>query len=165
MTLAELLSTPIAGKDVAIIGIPSSGKTYIANKLSNPHHETIHTDSFLEAGFDGAQLIDAVFEQMADCRARQRPVIVEGCMVYHLLLEGLKNGYKPDLIINIEISRGQQREIYLRERDSKKIMWLQRFNEMSLLSFNRYIKDCPENQRPPIIEFKNNWNYATEVTD
>lgn len=162
MTLTELLSLDIAGKDVAIIGIPSSGKTWLANKLSNPYHETIHTDSFLEAGFDGAQLIDAVFEQMADCRARQRPVIVEGCMVYHLLLEGIMNGYKPDLIINLEISRGKQREIYLKERDSRKIMWLQKFNEMSLLTLNRYLKDCPDDLCAPIINFFNEWNYATE---
>jgi hypothetical protein len=162
MTLEELLSYPIAGKNVVIVGIASSGKTWLSELFANPYHELVHTDGFLKLGFTGSQTIEAIFELIEDCRNRNRSMIIEGVMGYRLLLRGLEIGYRPDVIINLTISRAQQRLIYLNERDANKVKWLRGFNEMCLMSYNEYLNDCPENERPQIIEFNNNWEYATE---
>lgn len=159
MTLPELLSLPIAGKQVLIVGRPGSGKTWLAKQLDPHDFDTLHTDDYLV--FNQVQALQAIIEDIGDREGRTK--LIEGILGYKLLLWGAcELSYRPDLVIICDISAGRQREIYLKERDLSKLQFLKRFHVEHLSILEQYYRIVPENERPQIIEFQNNWNYATE---
>lgn len=154
MNLEQLISLDIAGKNVLVVGFAGAGKTHISDLLCyDGSHELIHTDDLLNVGYTGSQAVESLLEDIEDYKRRCKPIIIEGVLCYLLLVRG----YKPDLIIHVQISAGKQRLVYLRERNTAKMKWLKGFNEMCLVSYNKYLNVWPERERPPIIEFKNEY--------
>jgi adenylate kinase family enzyme len=167
MQLEQLLSYPIAGCNVLIIGEPASGKTFLANLLHNDlTHELIHTDDAVTAGYNVPQATYSLFDDIESCYLRNRKTLVEGVLGYWLLLQGEKElAYSPDIVIWVKVSRAKQREIYLKERDPNKIKYLKKFEEQHLAMMNEYYKICENKEKIVFLTFENNWEYATEVKD
>lgn len=168
MTLEQLLSLDIAGKNVLVIGMAAAGKTWLSEKLVTPNHELIHTDNIINAGYTIPQAVYSLFDDVEDCYRRGRKTLIEGILGYTLLLEGHKYmAYSPDIIIDLTISRGKQREIYLSDpkRDPEKLKYLERFHRMNLSLFNEWYSICPYNERAIYLTVENNWNYVTKVKD
>lgn len=167
MTLDELLRLPIAGKNLLVIGSPASGKTHIANLLCyDQSHQVLHTDDTVNAGYTLIQATWSLFEDIGDCNNRSTPTIVEGVLGYTLLLEGfIHKSYFPQIVIDVKISRGRQREIYLKERDSHKLKYLKKFEFAHLEMMNEYHRIVPVEQKPTFITLENNWSYVTEKQD
>ena len=164
MKLFDLLSLPIAGKNVIVIGSPAAGKTHLANLLYREGHKLIHTDETINAGYSIPQACYSIFEDVKDYNRQGKATIVEGILGYTLLLEGLKQGYyRPDIIIDVQINRGRQRQIYLAERDPDNLKYLQKFQRMNLGLFNEWFNLCPPEERPQYIEFKNEFSNEQHI--
>jgi len=154
MTLEEIACVPLAGKSVLIIGSPASGKTYLSQILGpmNPRHDVIHTDKYLKMYDNVGRSVYAAFEDAAHYKS----VIIEGVLGYEILLEGYKNkSYYPDIIIEVQLSAGKQREIYLSERDANKLRHLRHFQLLNQAKLNEYFRICPKDQQPIFIEYQN----------
>lgn len=151
MILTELLSLPIEGKRICIVGMCAGGKTWLAKQFDPHERFTIHTDDYL--GFSEVATIHSIEEE--SYLGIGKPFnIVEGCFAYQLLLAGQqRETYIPDIVINVIIPAGKQRQIYLKERDATKIKHLKRFHEMNLALFNEWYKKAkPETE---VIHFNN----------
>jgi hypothetical protein len=153
MTLQDLLSLPIAGKQIAILGMPAAGKTWLAKQF-DPHELcTIHTDDYI--GYDEVAAIHSI-EEDAYMRLGKPYCIVEGCFGYQLLLAGAqRKTYMPDIVLDLSISRAAQRVIYLRERDPDKLKHLKRFHEMNTKLFQEWAKIATHDTN--IISFTNEY--------
>lgn len=162
MILSELLSLDIAGKRVLILGRPCAGKTYLSEILFvNP----IHTDDYLHLEEENA--LYHIIEDEACLRGSlKNTTVIEGMLGYNLLLYGAKTQmYKPDIVIEVEISIGKQRELYLKEREPSKLKYLRRFHLLHLEMMNEYHRIVPAEQKPTFITLENNWSYANEKQD
>lgn len=156
MTLDELLSLPIAGKEILILGKPSAGKTWLAKQLDPYDLYTLHADEYIVLGEARALfglVEDAPISFGMKCR------IIEGMLGYNLLLSGAKTKtYKPDIVIEVEISAGKQRELYLKGRDPNKIRYLKNFQLKCMSIMDQYYKLVPESEMPQWITFNNEHN-------
>lgn len=162
MTLEELLIYDLTGLDILILGKPSAGKTWLSKVLEGmyKHHTVLHADDYLTSSVIEPRLIAAIIED----QSFTQPCIIEGMSGYQLLLTGAKDkNYSPDVVIEIEISAGKQREIYLAERNPSKIQFLKRFAIKMQGILNEYHQLVPEEQKPLWIKFEN--NYVTKVKD
>lgn len=156
MTIDELINIDFSHKSLIIIGRPSAGKTWLSSVLGGiyKHHEVIHTDNYLKLYEDVGRQIYAAFEDAA----HYHQSIIEGCLGYQLLLEGVKRKcYSPDVVIEVEISAGKQREIYLKERNTSKIQYLKRFQLKCMCLIDDYFKLVPESEMPLWLTLNNEW--------
>lgn len=110
-----IFGNEIEGKNVVIIGWPTSGKTYLANFLApNFNHVVIHTDDYIERVGDFKQELYVLLD---DLKAIDRPVMIEGILAYRLLRKGVElNCFYPHLVIELETTLEQMQKIYLAER-------------------------------------------------
>jgi adenylate kinase family enzyme len=159
MTLEEILNLELdrSGKRILLLGRPSAGKTWLSNQLNNLDHKTIHTDNYRE--FAEPMAIQAIIEDEADIqRYYNAGSIIEGVLGYPLLLTGLKEqSYRPDIVIEVEISSGKQRELYLAERNPDKIKYLKKFLMKTMAILDEYYKLVPESEMPTWLILNNNW--------
>lgn len=132
----------IKNKNVLIIGPPASGKTTLASKLheQNPLHQLIHSDDYMVHGYK-----EALYVMMADIRKGYFPQakasIIEGVQGYRLLRKGVElETYYPDLVIELQVSRERQAQIYADERDASKLKYLQGFDKMHQKILNDYFE-------------------------
>ena len=125
----------IKNKNVLIIGSPASGKTTFANELSkNNPHKVFHADDYMEHGYK-----QALYVMMEDIKACQSCTIIEGIQGYRLLRKGVElNVYYPDLVIEMQITKEKQAEIYANERDPSKLKYLRGFDGMHQKILNDY---------------------------
>jgi hypothetical protein len=164
MTLDDLLKIDFTGKDILILGKPSAGKTWLSEVFGGmyKHHTVINTDDYIYIG--GVRAIAAIIED----QSFTPPCIIEGMMGYDLLLEGaIKKSYSPDYVIEVEISAGKQREIYLAEREISKLQYQNQFYLKCQAILNFYLTltaSEPDIYKPDFITFNNHWN-AIEVKD
>jgi len=119
----------IKNKNILIIGPPASGKTTFAIELAkqNPLHQLIHSDDYMWAGYERAlyEMMDDIAHAQ-DCK--EVNTIVEGVQGYRALRKGAQvEWYKPDLVIEMEVTREQQAAIYENERDPAKLKYLKGF--------------------------------------
>lgn len=163
MTFEEIKQIDLFRKQILIIGRAGSGKSWLSKQLDPFDLDILHTDEYLP--LRETRGVQALIEDSP--LGWGKPFrIIEGMIGYMLLLTGFQEqSYRPDIIINCEISAGKQREIYLRERSADSLKYQHHFYGKCLATLNEYYRLCPENERPPIYEFSNNWNYATEVKD
>lgn len=125
LTIDEAMRANVGGKDVLIIGPPSSGKTYLSGKL-NGDHTIIHTDDYARYGYK-----ESLYKLLEDIKKVTGNTIVEGVQGYRLLRKGAQlRCYYPDLVIELSASKGDIRKVYLKERDAKKLKYLASFNRM-----------------------------------
>lgn len=82
-------------KSILIIGPPGSGKTFLSKKLSL-NRPVVHTDEYLKTS--SHSLLKNIMN---------KPFLVEGCLGYNLL----RNGYCPDIVIEIDIDEKQVAKI------------------------------------------------------
>lgn len=97
----DFLNYNFDGKNIVIIGKPSSGKTFVSEFLKKklPNHCLIHTDDFLRMD---EQL--AITNILSIAR-KSKFHIIEGVMCYQILNTGFKHGiYSPNIVINVDIS-------------------------------------------------------------
>lgn len=156
MTLEELLLTDLHNKDVLIIGRPGSGKTWLSNVLEGmyKYHKIIHCDGYLKVHPNTEGQIEAIIEDVGN----DNPCIVEGMLAYQLLLEGAKRKcYIPDIVIEVVISRGQQRKIYLAERTPEKIRTLEWSHMRNISILNQYHQSVLESDKPLWLKLENNY--------
>lgn len=154
MTLHEILEQPYSNRSILILGRAAAGKTFITNQLSYlyPKHHIIHTDEYKD--FSEPVAVQALIEDAYE----NKPTIIEGMLSYPLLLQGAKEqSYRPDIIIEIEISAAKQREIYLKERDASKIQFLKRFQLKCMGIVDEYYKLVPESEMPDWLIFTNTY--------
>lgn len=106
----------LKGKDVLIIGPPASGKTYLAGKLSQRGHITLHSDEFIEKyGY-----AEALYELMNTLKEISGPVIIEGTLGYRLLRKGAElNCFSPDVVIEIQVPTERIAKTYAEQRPGK----------------------------------------------
>lgn len=156
MTLEEILALPLKNKHVLILGRPGAGKTWLSKVLEpmNPHHGIIHTDTYLTTTFGEERQIEAIIEDAV----YYYQSIVEGMLGYRLLLEGAKRKcYLPEVVIEVVISRGQQRKIYLAERSPEKIKALEWAHMRNTSILNEYLRIVPAEQKPTWLTLNNSW--------
>ncbi len=129
----------IKNKNVLIIGPPASGKTTLALELSkqNWHHTLLHTDNFIKYGYE-----QALYEIIRHTKANVSNMIIEGVLGYRLLRKGaqLPDVWKPDLVIEMEVTREKQAEIYANERDPAKLKYLKGFAATHAKILNDYFE-------------------------
>lgn len=156
MTLEEILICDFTGLNILIIGKPSAGKTWFSKVLGGmyKHHTVLHADNYLTSSVIEPRQIAAIIED----QSFTQPCIIEGMSGYQLLLTGAKDkSYSPDVVIEIEISAGKQREIYLEERNPSKIQFLKRFAIKMQGILNEYQRLIPDSDKPQFIIFNNEY--------
>lgn len=154
MNLEEIIALPLKNKHVLIIGRPGAGKTWLSKVLEpmNPRHGIIHTDTYLTTAIGEERQIEAIIEDAT----YYYQSIVEGMLGYKLLLEGAKRkNYLPEIVIEVVISRGQQRKIYLKERSPEKIRALEWAHMRNISILNQYHQSTLETDKPTWITFNN----------
>lgn len=156
MNLDELLAKDFFWKNVLVIGLPASGKTFIANKIREMAFaiDIFHTDKYIEFGYEDSlyNLIEELegFKTEATC-------IVEGVLGYRLLRKGLEiDCWKPDVVIVCEGSKKRQTEIYAAERDPKKLKYMRSFELGLTKIFNDYMS-AEKTHQPEFLTVENNW--------
>lgn len=149
MNQQEILSLDLNGQNILIIGRPTSGKTFLSNKLKEKGHYVIHTDDFIDQSNHENNQIFWLLEEHDYCN----PSCIEGMLGFKVLLYGEMDGsYKPDVIIFCEISAGKQREIYLAERDASKLQHQKRFWTKCLSLYQEWEKIVQN--KPQIITYE-----------
>lgn len=157
MTFQELISTPIGGKSVYILGIPASGKSFIANELyhKNTNHHLVHSDSYMQEDFKDSLYV--MIDQMNDIPGN---FILEGILAYRALRKVYElklDHLKPDLIIEVQVPNWLQSDIYRRERPGKNLKSVKSFNLSLINIFNEWDLTTPDKDKPEIINFLNDW--------
>lgn len=153
MSLSEILSLDILGKNIMIIGFPATGKTWLSDKISKHTHKLIHTDIFKSFGYE-----EGMYYALKAALSSEKNTIVEGIFGYRMLRKGAQmKTYFPDIVIEMKISNSKMVKTYLKERDEKKIKHLRQFNDNLNKVLNDYRAICPEEKKPIWIEFLNNY--------
>lgn len=154
MTFDEIKQIDLLGKQVLILGRPGAGKTWLSNQLAPYDPDILHTDEYLPFGEQRA--IQCLIECAPISGFFPTVRIIEGMLGYKLLLQGFQEkSYYPDIIIECIISRGRQRELYLKERNPENIKHLEHFHKKCMLCLNEYLKLASPEVRPQYIEFNN----------
>lgn len=149
MNLEELLSLPLEGMNITVLGRPGSGKTHLSNLLKEKGHYVIHTDDFIDQSKHENNQISWLMEEHTYCK----PTCIEGMLGFKVLLYGEMDGsYNPDVIVFCEISAGKQREIYLAERDASKLQHQKRFWTKCLSLYQEWEKIVQN--KPQIITYE-----------
>ena len=138
-------------KKIVIIGLPASGKTWLANKLATKLSLPVyHSDDYLHHGFEDSMYI------MRQDIAKDNPEahIVEGIAAYRLLRKAAQGvfDYNPDLIIMVNRAEDVRRSIYENERNKpfRSIAGMQKTLDKIL---NEYL--AIRKVKVPIINFNN----------
>lgn len=153
MGLNEILEMDFAGKNVLIIGCPASGKSWLSGLLKRDSHRLIHTDSYITQGYE-----IGMYGALNAATCSDKPTIVEGVHGYRMLRKGAEYGnYYPDIVIEMKVSESRMKQTYLKERDTKKLKYLQQFNASHEKILNDYRGIVPEHLKPQWIEFHNNY--------
>jgi len=144
----------IENKNVLIIGMPASGKTFLSNllKRDNPTHRLLHSDSYIKYGYK-----QALYKMLEDLGKITGPTIVEGVQGYRLLRKGVElDCYYPDIVIELEITEARMLKTYRNERNGKDIRYLKGFNQMHEKILSDYFR--MNSKKPPQwIKLKNNY--------
>lgn len=153
MTIQEVLKLDLGKKHILILGEPASGKTHVSKIIDANDWYTVHTDNYI--GFGIERGLEAIIEDSA--LTHNKPFsLVEGCGGYDLLLEGHKSGrYIPDIIIDVQISKAKQREIYMRERNKSKIKRMEWVRQKHMQIMNEWHRLTENTERPIIYQLNN----------
>ena len=155
MTIQEVLSLNIVDKNVLIIGPPASGKTWLCEQISNTSHFTIRTDSYMLYGYNQSMYV--CLDDIRNAMDFKMNTIVEGIQGYRLLRKGVElDCYYPDIVIELEISEKRMHETYKKERDPKKIKYLQSFNAAHQTILEDYFS-LPNEKKPQWIKVYNDY--------
>jgi adenylate kinase family enzyme len=151
MNIQQVLELDISNLNVLIIGTPASGKTWLSNKLSK-EHRVIHTDDYMKYGFK-----DSLYKLIEDLRNISTPVIVEGVQGYRLLRKGVElDCYYPNMVIELYTTPERVKQTYLRERDPKKLRYLEQFGN----TMGRILQDyraMPNKRKPEWYKVMNDY--------
>lgn len=151
--MKDLINLDFFGKNVLIIGCPASGKTFLSNKISRFTHNIIHTDDYLNLGYEVG-----MYAAMDMAMFSVKPSIVEGVLGYRMLRKGIELGsYFPDIVIELLIPYKRQEKTYAKERDKNKLKYLKQFDETHLKILNEYHYECPKEKRPEWIKYLNEY--------
>jgi adenylate kinase family enzyme len=157
MTLDEAISYNLSGLNVAVLGLPASGKSHVAARLyaKNSHHVLISTDNYMAQGYEQS-LYDLIEELGNPLWNTFEGLILEGVLCYRILRKGLgMDCWKPDVIFMVEASTKKRQEIYLKERDPNKIKYMASFDRSLTTIWNEYLNsDIP---KPPIFYLNNEY--------
>lgn len=131
---AEARRIDIAGKNVLIIGAPASGKTYLSGIFSHAGHQVIHTDDYMEFGFQ-----EALYRCLDDICDATQPTLVEGVQGPRLLRKGVEmDCYYPDIVFELVTSWECIERTYNNERDAAKLKGQKGFQKMNETILNDY---------------------------
>lgn len=156
MTIQEVLSLSIVDKNVLIIGPPASGKTWLSEQIRDGLHLVVHTDDYMKFG-DYKESMYICLEDIKSSIFYSINTIVEGVQGYRLLRKGVQtDSYYPDIVIELEISEKRMHETYKKERDSKKIKYLQSFNAAHQTILEDYFS-LPNEKKPEWIKVYNDY--------
>lgn len=111
-----LFGNDIKGKNIVVIGWPTSGKTFFTNFLASSaiEHVIIHTDDYYDRIKDFKQELYVLLD---DLKKIDHPVIVEGILGYRLLRKGVEwNCFYPHIVVEFTTTLEEMEKIYLRER-------------------------------------------------
>ena len=138
-------------KKIVIIGLPASGKTWLANKLASKLSLPVyHSDDYLKHGFEDSMYI----MQQDIAKNNPKAHIVEGIAAYRLLRKAAQGvfDYNPDLIIMVNRAEDVRRSIYENERNKpfRSIAGMQKTLDKIL---NEYL--AIRKVKVPIINFNN----------
>jgi dephospho-CoA kinase len=155
MTIQEVLSLSIVDKNVLIIGPPASGKTWLSGMMQSLSHLVIHTDSYMSHGYNQSMYV--CLDDIVRAIDSKMNTIVEGIQGYRLLRKGVElDCYYPDIVIELEISEKRMHETYKKERDPKKIKYLQSFNAAHQTILEDYLS-LPNEKKPQWIKVYNDY--------
>ena len=151
MTLDEILSYDITGRNVAIIGPAGSGKTFLSKLIGNGTHYKIHTDDYINLGFDAAMY--AALEVASNVIGNS---LVEGIQVYRMLRKGFVLGnWMPKVVIEIERPRFKIEQTYRSERNPEKIKYLKKFQLSNMSILQDYLGMIPQEKKQDWLNWKN----------
>lgn len=154
MNLQEILSIPIEGKTVCILGNPACGKTFLANSLYDKKHTMIHTDTYM--GYDFKTQLYMLLDDITDKYEGQR-LIIEGVLVPRLLRKGSELGtFYPDLIIECSMPLYVQETIYREQRPEKDYQAVKKMNTGLQSILNEYFFNTEA--RPEYLIWTNNYS-------
>ncbi len=141
---AEARRIDIAGKNVLIIGAPASGKTYLSGIFSHAGRIVIHTDDYMEYGFQ-----EALYRCLDDICDASQPTLVEGVQGPRLLRKGVElDCYYPDIVFELVTSWERIEKTYKEERDTAKLKGQKGFAKMNETILGDYFS--MPNERPPV---------------
>lgn len=129
MGFETFINLDLKNKDILIIGCPATGKTFLSNKIIKDRNTIlIHTDDYMKHGFK--ESLYFLLEDIEKYKKEGYKLIIEGVLGYRLLRKGQELGsYFPDIVIEVTIDQLKQLEIYRKERDHKKIKYIESFNK------------------------------------
>lgn len=138
-------------KKIVILGLPASGKTWLANKLASKLNLPVyHSDDYLDQGFENSMYVmyEDVDKNASDAH------IVEGIAAYRLLRKSEQGfiNYTPDLIIIVNRAEDVRRSVYENERNKpfRSIAGMQKTLDKILGEYLAIRKN-----KVPIINFNN----------
>jgi len=143
--------TKTGAKKMVIIGLPASGKTWLANKLAtNLNLPVYHADDYLNHGFE-----NSMYMMQEDIETNNPDAhIVEGVAAYRLLRKAAQGvfDYNPDLIIIVNRAEEVRRSVYDNERKKpfQSIAGMQKTLDKILTEYMAIRK-----VKVPIINFNN----------
>jgi len=150
-TIVDILAMDLEQKNVLIIGCPASGKTYLTGQLKTSHKK-IATDDYMHFGYE-----QSLYEILKEISLLRVATLIEGVQGYRLLRKGVQlNCYYPDIVIEMIISEQKMINTYRKERDARKIKYLNGFNT----SHNKILSDyfaLDNKQKPQWLEVFNDY--------
>lgn len=141
LTVNEALTIPITGKNVVVIGLPGSGKTWFCSRLAAEGHAVFHTDDFIYMGTEG------MYTCMGKVLASELPTIVEGVDGYRMIRKGVETDlYYPDIVFEVIAPEDQRWQVYETERPGKNFANVLAFDKAlgTILSKYRLLMDGKE---------------------
>jgi len=146
----KIYDIDFSDKNIAIIGKPTSGKSYLAEKLHEkyPNHVLISTDEYLVHEKD--DLIRYYIMRDVRVAEMQAHYIIEGMLVYYLLNEPF---FKPDALINVNITERKMKENYVFDRNfitNRNIVGFTRKHDALFKDFL-----IADNEKTPIYKINN----------
>lgn len=153
LTLAEILDFDFRNKNIAILGFPGAGKTWLSKKICTGTHIKISTDTYIPFGYE-----QSMYYALEEANNVIGNFLVEGIQVYRMLRKGAElDNFKPHIIIECEISRARMEEIYLKERNPDKIKYLKGFIQANQKVLNGYRLLMEDQQKPIWIKWENKY--------
>jgi adenylate kinase family enzyme len=147
MLLSDILKLDLVRKNVVIIGAPSSGKTYLSEKMKEvyPYHSFIHSDDFIQYGFE-----DGLYEMIREIKKTDKYCIIEGILCYRLLRKGAEQGsFSPDYVIQTHIADEDLEKAYKDKNEPEKLPKVRSLIKSNQTVFELY---CGmEKQKNPIF--------------